>query len=180
VEGGRYFVTVRCHDSLPEEIVARLSEIHTALRAVASHSAGFIALQRQYFLTMEKYLDAGHGHPWLASSAAAEIIADELCSLCNRDVDVPHYTIMPNHWHALLVPTSDCVPSLSRIMRTIKGRSARRINAALGRTGTLWQREWFDRWMRDDAEWSRCVAYIRQNPVKAGLVHTWPEHPWTQ
>ena len=113
---------------------------------------------------MEKYLDAGYGHPWLASSAAAEILADELCSLCNRDVDVPHYTIMPNHWHALLVPTSDCVPSLSRIMRAIKGRSARRINAVLGRTGTLWQRERFDRWMRDDAEWSRCVACIRQKP----------------
>jgi len=180
VEGGRYFVTVRCHDSLSEEVVARLSEIQATLQSIEPHSAGFIALQRQYFHTMEKYLDAGHGHPWLASSVAAEILADELCSLCNKDVEVPHYTIMPNHWHALLIPTSKCMLSLPQMMRTIKGRSARRINAALGRTGTLWQREWFDRWMRDDAEWSRCVAYIRQNPVKAGLVHTWPEHHWTQ
>jgi hypothetical protein len=30
-------------------------------------------------------------------------------------------------------------------MRGVKGRTARRINLALGRTGTLWQREWFDR-----------------------------------
>jgi REP element-mobilizing transposase RayT len=137
-------------------------------------------LQRQYFLTMEKNLDAGHGHPWLASSTAAEILVNELASLRTQGVDVPHYTIMPNHWHALLIPSSNCILSLSQMMRTIKGRSARRINAALGRTGTFWQREWFDRWMRDDAEWARCVTYIRQNPVKARLALTWPEHPWTK
>jgi hypothetical protein len=34
--------------------------------------------------------------------------------------------------------------------------------------------------MRDDAEWDRSVAYIRQNPVKAGLARTWQEHPWTK
>jgi len=44
----------------------------------------------------------------------------------------------------------------------------------------VWQREWFDRWIRDEAEWEKCVAYIRNNPVKAGLARTWVEHPWTK
>jgi REP element-mobilizing transposase RayT len=65
-------------------------------------------------------------------------------------------------------------------MRGVKGRTARRINLALGRTGMLWQREWFDRWMRDDDEWERSVAYIHQNPVKAGLARSWQDHLWTK
>jgi hypothetical protein len=34
--------------------------------------------------------------------------------------------------------------------------------------------------MRDDAEWERCVAYVRQNPVKVGIVADWRDDPWTR
>ena len=180
IVGGRYFVTVRCHDSLPAEAVARLAEIHTTLQSVVPHSTEFIALQRRYFQTMEKHLDAGSGEPWLAHPAAASILTTEFAHLESIGIAVPHFTLMPNHWHALIEPGPDCRENLSQIMRTVKGRTARHINTAHGRTGTLWQREWFDRWTRDDAERDRCVAYIRQNPVKAGLARTWPEHPWTK
>lgn len=180
VESGRYFVTVRCHGSLPAEVIARLGEIHIALQSVAPHSPQFVALQRRYFLTMEKYLDAGHGEPWLARPEIAALVVAEFTNLESAGVAVPHFTLMPNHWHALLIPTPECPLNLSQIMRDLKGRTARRINLALKRTGTFWQREWFDRWMRDDAEWDRSVAYIRQNPVKAGLARTWQEHPWTK
>jgi len=65
-------------------------------------------------------------------------------------------------------------------MKRLKGRTAKRIRGALGGSGAFWQREWFDRWMRDDAEWERCAAYIRNNPVKAGLAEKWEAHPWTR
>jgi len=180
VAHGRYFVTVRCHDSLPAEVVARLGEIHATLQSVIPQSPQFIALQRQYFQTMEKYLDAGHGEPWLARPEIAALVTAEFLGLESVGVAVPHFTLMPNHWHALLIPASDCGLNLSQIMRAVKGRTARHINLALNRSGTFWQREWFDRWMRDDAEWDRCVAYIRHNPVKAGLACAWQEHPWTK
>jgi len=65
-------------------------------------------------------------------------------------------------------------------MKRLKGRTARRIRALLGGRGPVWQREWFDHWMRSDAEWEKCVAYIRNNPVKAGLAPIWSDHRWTQ
>lgn len=61
-----------------------------------------------------------------------------------------------------------------------KGRTARRCNEWLGRTGAFWHKDWFDRWMRNDAATERTVRYIRNNPVKAGLVKDWREYEWVR
>ena len=180
VEQGRYFVTVRCVDSLPKEAVIRLDELARSLYSVTSRSAQFAALQRETFRTMEKYLDRGHGSSPLRRADAAKIVHDEFVALTDWQVSVPHFTIMPNHWHAMIVPGPDCPHSLSDIMKRLKGRTAKRLRALIGGQGAVWQREWFDRWMRDDVEWEKCVAYIRNNPVKAGLVENWTDHLWTK
>ena len=182
IKGGRYFVTLRLADSLPAAIVARLQEIHRTLAAVDPVSDQFATLQRQCFVTMERYLDAGTGACWLREPACAQVIIDELGALTDWSIAVPHYSIMPNHWHALLVPAPDCTHSLDEIIKRLKGRTGRLIRAATKSSGTgpVWQREWFDRWMRDDAEWAKTVAYIRKNPVKAGLAAHWEDHLWTK
>jgi REP element-mobilizing transposase RayT len=180
VLNGRYFVTVRCADSLPERVVSRLAEIHESLSLIEPRSDQFAALQRTYFRMMEKYLDAGTGACRLSDLRAAEIIVEELNALHAWQIDVPHFSIMPNHWHAMFVPRRECSRSLTEILRRVKGRSARAINLLFGDSGQFWQREWFDRWMRSDAEFEKCVAYIRNNPVKAGLVRRTEDHPWTK
>ena len=65
-------------------------------------------------------------------------------------------------------------------MKRIKGRTGKTIRSITGGNGAIWQREWFDRWIRNDYEWQKTIAYIRNNPVKAGIAPTWQEHPWTQ
>jgi hypothetical protein len=41
----------------------------------------------------------------------------------------------------------------------------------LARTGeTFCQAESYDHWVRDDAEWQRIAACIKENPVKTGLM----------
>jgi len=179
VERGRYFVTVRLADSLPESVLLRLREITEALAKVESCSARFSALQRQYFGTLERYLDVGTGDCLLRDASAAKIILEELDALDDWQVAAPHYSVMPNHLHALLVPATGCEYSLHEIMKRLKGRSALRMRRSMGGVGPVWQREWFDRWMRNDHEWERTVDYIRNNPVKAGLVAKWQDHPWT-
>jgi putative transposase len=154
--------------------------VHRALSDVSPASAEFAQLQRQYFRTVEKYLDAGSGSCPLRSPTAARIVIAELEALGDWRVAVRHYAIMPNHWHAMIEPEESCGRSLAQIVRRVKGRSARLINAKLGRAGSVWQREWFDRWMRDDGEYARCVQYIRENPVRAALARGVGEHPWTR
>lgn len=180
VEGGRYFVTVRCADSLPKEAVIRLAELSDELAKLVPASAQFAAFQRETFRTLDKYLDKGYGACPLRRADVAIDLVGEFNALSEWDVAVPHFAIMPNHWHAMIVPPSNDRASLGAIMKRIKGRTARSIRTVIGGHGPVWQSERFDRWMRSDAEWEKCVAYIRNNPVKVGLVKTWTDHPWTK
>lgn len=180
VQNGRYFVTVRLADSLPHDVVLLLQEIHRTLANIAPQSDGFAALQRKSFRTMEKYLDAGSGACCLREPGNAATVVRELGELAEWKVTVPHYVIMPNHWHALVCPTANCIHSLGEIMKRLKGRTAKSIRRAIGGSGPVWQREWFDRWIRDEAEWSRTVGYIRQNPVKAGMVSHEDDYRWVR
>ncbi|MBI5424703.1 MAG: transposase [Opitutae bacterium] len=180
VEAAEYFVTVRCADSLPVGAIERIAELQRHVARIPPRSAEFSALQRQLFRTLEKYLDAGHGACPLRDAACASILKEELAALADWDIAVSHFTLMPNHWHALISPGENARHSLSQIMKRRKGRSARRIRQTIGGRGPVWQREWFDRWLRNPQERARVVDYIRSNPVRAGLVDDWPSHPWTK
>ena len=58
---------------------------------------------------------------------------------------------------------------LEKLIRSWKGFTARRINALLDRSGSLWQRDYFDRLVRDEKHFANCIRYIRRNPAKANL-----------
>ncbi len=57
-----------------------------------------------------------------------------------------------------------------RIMHNLKSFTARTCNELLGRDGAFWQDESFDHCVRDEEELYRIIAYVENNPVKAGLV----------
>jgi putative transposase len=56
------------------------------------------------------------------------------------------------------------------ILRAWKGYTAGRANRLLCRQGTFWQREYYDRLIRDARELERANEYVRANPEKAGLI----------
>ena len=181
VAGRSHFITIRCAGSLPAEALARVKDIHASLQRITPASPQFAVLQRQYFLTCEKYLDRGEGFtPFRIPAASAEALKalDELEPLAGWRVT--HVVVMLNHVHFLLAPACATPRPLRQTIREFKGRVARAANLALGRHGAFWQPDWFDRWMRDTTEEARAADYIRQNPVKAGLVRDWREWPWTR
>jgi len=60
--------------------------------------------------------------------------------------DLHAVVVMPNHGHLLLTPlrkSDGWNYSLPEIMRAGKGASARKINVFLGRSGPVWQEEFF-------------------------------------
>jgi len=86
------------------------------------------------------------------------------------------YVIMPNHDHLLVLPKV----RPDRLMKALKGSPARECNRLLGRTGEpFWQKEFYDHWVRNDAEFARIRRYIENNPVKAGLVNSSEDYPWS-
>jgi putative transposase len=75
--------------------------------------------------------------------------------------------LMPDHLHVLI--GVDGQTSLAQSIRDYK-----RITAKIA--GIRWQRNFFDHRLRHDKSLTEKFAYICQNPVRAGLIHS--EHEW--
>ena len=114
---------------------------------------------------------------YLRQPMIAQIVVDSI----HKSVELGHfdleaYVVMANHVHLLVLPKI----SPDRMMKSLKGSSAREANRALGRTGEpFWQKESYDHWVRDRQEFDKIRAYIENNPVKAGIVRTPEEFPWS-
>ena len=84
--------------------------------------------------------------------------------------------VMPDHVHLLIRPKTGY--ELSRVMKGIKGVSARLVSQSRGATGSLWQDESHDRIMRDEDEAIEKARYILDNPRRAGLVDNPLDYPF--
>jgi REP element-mobilizing transposase RayT len=103
-------------------------------------------------------------------------------------VELDSFVVMPNHVHGVLflldepsfegyVVGAGLRParkvagqvrhSLSEVVRAFKTFSARRINAARGARGaSVWQRNYYERIVRDEKELERIREYIDNNPAQ--------------
>jgi len=96
------------------------------------------------------------------------IVLEHVLSGNKRFYQLIAMVIMPDHAHLLLNPLEGM--DLSRIMKGIKGVSAKRINERRGSSGSVWQDESWDRIMRDQQELDEKLRYMLNNPVKNGLA----------
>ena len=122
-------------------------------------------------------LDGGAGACLLARREIAGLVEAVLRRRDGMAYDLHAYVVMPNHVHALITQRDS--HRLADIVQAWKSVSAKAINAKLGRTGRLWQREYHDRFMRDEGHFERTRAYIEMNPVIAGLASAPEEWPFS-
>lgn len=113
----------------------------------------FLHLQRQYFLTMEKYLDRGLGFCPFKDPRCCELTREALKSLSEAGWHLHHYVLMPNHIHALF-RTDKNAETMKKLWAPWKRQTARECNALLGRTGAFWHKDSFDRWMPNVPPWN--------------------------
>jgi putative DNA methylase len=159
-------VTFRLADSLPSEVMEGLRSAGVQpAKDKSSDAGGKPALQK-----IEDCLDAGHGACLLRIPENAETVENALLRFDGQRYGLIAWTIMPNHVHAL-IETREGYP-LSGIVHSWKSFTASAINRRMGRSGEFWQREYFDRYVRSDEHLAVVVAYIENNPVKAGLAQS--------
>lgn len=164
-ENRAVFITWRLYGSLPRTMVQGLA-------------AGELESGRQFAEFDRMLEEARYGPLWLKDPVIADFVVgtlrkgqDEL-----NQYTLQGYVVMANHVHLLIQPR---IP-LARIMKGIKGVTARQANKILGRAGKLfWQDESFDHWARDRVEEERIRTYIEGNPVRAGLVTRPADWPWS-
>jgi len=132
----------------------------------------------QAFVWLDRQLDMARAGPmFLRQDAIANLVVESLHRGAEHgDYELASFVVMANHVHVLLLPK---VPP-SRLLKSLKGCTAREANRLLGRTGEpFWQRETYDHWVRDGREWERIKFYIENNPVKAGVVSRAEEYRWS-
>jgi putative transposase len=156
------FINYRLADSMPE---ARRSE-WASLFAIEDE------LKR--YEKIESYLDQGFGGCELRDARPASIIEANWLHMDGKEYRLLAWCVMPNHVHLLVEIWQE---PQARLVRDWKGLTARRINRVLGRTGQLWQKDYWDRYIRDEEHCRKVIRYIEMNPVKAGLVKT--PHEWS-
>jgi REP element-mobilizing transposase RayT len=169
-QGAVYFITFRLADAVPSTLRDRWERERDAWLKVHPDpwsTETELDYHKRFSTAIEHWLDAGHGACVLRRHDCAEVVAEALRHFEGERVVMISAVVMPNHVHALFVQNPEW--PLEKLIRSWKGFTARNINAVLGCSGGLWQRDYFDRLVRDEKHFANCVRYIRRNPEKADL-----------
>ena len=165
------FITFRLADSLPTNLLAQWQAERDEW--IAKHPEPWDVIVSQEYAAqfpnrLEEWLDAGHGECLLGDVAHRKIVSSAL-EYFNGDRYILHsYVVMPNHIHVLVELNER--RDLQKIVHSWKSFTAKEINNLKGTTGAIWQRDYFDRLVRNAEHYDRCVAYIRKNVRAARCI----------
>ena len=128
---------------------------------------------RRYFLTF--CTDARRPH--FRDRAAVDIACREILRSAETErFAVIVYCFMPDHLHLLVEGLTANADALRFIARA-KQYSGYRFSRDTG--GQLWQRYGFERILRNEDATHSVARYILENPVRARLVQTPEEYPFS-
>ena len=86
---------------------------------------------------------------------------DILMSFENEKYEIDYYQIMPNHIHFIVNIKDDKLIDLSKVISQIKSKCTNLIKYK-----NLWQKNYYERVVRDEKEYNNIVKYINENPYR--------------
>ncbi len=126
-----------------------------------------------YFVTAST---AGH-RPLFQTDRMARLFIDTLYHYRREGNFLIHeFVVMRDHFHLLMTPTDI---RIEKAMQFIKGGFSYRVKKELGLNCEIWERGYIDHRIRDASDYSHHVEYTRLNPVKARMVLTMEERPYS-
>ena len=124
------------------------------------------------FLTLNV---AGRRHVLATKPVAAILVAAWERASTAYGWAVGPYVVMPDHVHFFASLAIDEAKPLSTFIGMWKRSTTRRIREHV--PGFLWQSEFFDHVLRNSRSYGEKIEYVRENPVRKGLVtraEDWP------
>jgi putative transposase len=123
----------------------------------------------------------------------AQIVQDAFLHFADERYSLLAFVVMPSHHHWLFIPDeswslSAVAESIAKgqqrtpreiISHSIQSYTATMCNRVRCASGSYWQTETFDHWVRDEAEMLRIIEYIENNPVKARLAERPEDWRWS-
>lgn len=165
-----YFLTFRLGDSIPVSLLDEWREERN-LWLIDHPKPWPIEIESEYHkrfsAKIDQFLDQGLGSCLLGDSANAAIVASAFHHFDNTRYLLHAWIIMPNHVH-LLFSLAESV-DLGETVASWKRFTATKINRLGHGSGAVWQKNYFDRLIRDWDHFMNVARYIRRNPIKAKL-----------
>lgn len=110
---------------------------------------------------MQEWLDAGSGACLLRLSEARLVVEDALRHFDGIRYLLYAYVVMPNHVHIIFMPMEGF--DIPTILHSWKSYTAKAIDKALRREGVVWQKESWDRMIRNAGQFNATRSYIVGN-----------------
>lgn len=192
VSSAAYFVTTCLDGSIPAQGLVDIEGYRTHLQR-RSPPAGKTQQEWQLdqwkltFARTEEWLDQRPVVRHLADERLAQVVVDACYHFAGERYDLLAFVVMPSHLHWVFQPCDAWVAGLEaaganrspreRIQHSLNRFTAAECNRLLGLAGAFWQHESYDHWVRSPEELERILLYVEANPVKAGLVESpgdWP------
>ena len=92
-------------------------------------------------------------------------------------VAIHAWVFMTNHVHLLMTP--DTETGISQVMQSLGRRYVQYFNHRHHRTGTLWEGRYRATLVDSESYLLTCYRYIELNPVRAGMVDSPADYPWS-
>jgi len=162
-------------DSLPKAVLDRFEQ---EIRDMPESEQEIERYKR-----IEAWIDSGHGCCLLRQPKAAELTQQVLLNFDGIRYHLLAWAVMPNHVHTLFEQIQGW--KLSSVIASWKSYAGRRLmpimRALPGMRNArhVWYREYRDRYIRDPDHFQSVIAYIHNNPAKAGLCRTPESWPWS-
>jgi putative DNA methylase len=167
------FLTFRLHDSVPAHLIEQWKKELQCESSLPAADPRVIELRKR----IAEFEDAGHGACYLRDERIAALVQDALLHFDGERYYLLEWVIMPNHVHVLVEPFQGY--RLGDIVHSWKSFTAKEANRILERAGQFWMPDYFDRFIRDEKHLAAVREYIRNNPVKAGLVEKPGDWKWS-
>ena len=186
--GEDYFITFRLYDSIPKDVMMKMKEEYELELIILTEKfknkfefqKKEYNLQKKFFAIYDNALHENIKIQYLENEEIAELVGDAMKFYHEEEYFLIAYCIMSNHVHFVFHYYENATRSISEIMKSIKGYTARKANIILGRTGnSFWQHESYDHIIRDNQELDNIIDYVKMNPVKAGLIDDWQKWKYT-
>jgi len=113
------------------------------------------------------------------SEANAKIVINELLkTVKDLKFRILCYCLMPDHLHVIISPGESTIP-LSKFLNVFKGRTAA-VFKDKENLRKIWQRPAFDHVIRTEEDLRAIIEYIRNNPVRKGIVENANDYPYSE
>jgi putative transposase len=165
-----YFLTFRLADSIPASLLDEWRHEKTLWQT--THPKPWppeteAEYHKLFSARIDRHLDQGLGSCLLGNSTNATRVADAFQHFDHTRYLLHAWVIMPNHVH-LLLSLGESI-DLGKTVASWKRFTSTKINRQDQSSGPVWQKDYFDRLIRDWDHFINVARYIRGNPVKTKL-----------